>query len=48
LQSETKRNFVASIEKAHSIELRRSRVARLRNRADFQTSFRRFTYEFYD
>ena len=32
--SETKRSFVAAIEKAHSVELRRFLVARLRNRAD--------------
>jgi RNA polymerase sigma factor (sigma-70 family) len=34
LLSETRRSFVAAIEKAHSVELRRFLVARLRNRAD--------------
>jgi DNA-directed RNA polymerase specialized sigma24 family protein len=34
LLSETKRSFVAAIEKAHSVEPRRFLVARLRNRAD--------------
>ncbi len=33
-QTETRRNFVAAIEKAHSVELRRFLVARLRDRAD--------------
>lgn len=32
--SETRRSFVAAIEKAHSVELRRFLVARLRDRAD--------------
>ena len=34
MQSESKRNFVASIEKAHSVELRRFLAVRLRNSAD--------------